>query len=248
MNKGIFIIDDDSVDREFFSIMFPLFGFRIHTADSPGQGLRLLRDSVPDLIIIDNHIANFNSLETVRTIKSSDEYAPVRAVPVMLLSHIDDAEVKIAGYEAGVEDFITKPYNFLEVLVRVKALMRSKDLTEQIIQRERRMTLIESLNNSLIYFSKNLRSPMLELIAKSEILTSTHDQSSHERIAEFCRKVRMNAESTIATLDGLEDEVHELLTQEKQLKSEEITPEVLEEKYRSHFSRYQEQYVKLHGA
>ena len=246
MEKFIFIVDDDSIDREFFSIMFPLFGFRVQTADSPQQGLRLLRDLTPDLILIDNHIKGFNSLEIVTKIKTADEYKNVHTTPIMMLSHVSDPQAKMAGYEVGVEDFIIKPYNFLEILARVRAVVRTKDLTEQIIQRERRMTLIESLNNSLIYFSKNLRSPMLELITKSEFLLNAHRNNHDEHIVEFLKKVKLNAESTIATLNGLEDEVRELLSEDEQIKSEQVTLEVLEQKYRSHFNRYQEQYIKLH--
>lgn len=243
VEKFIFIVDDDSVDREFFSIMFPLFGFRIQTADSPQQGLRLLRDTVPDLILVDNHIQKFNSLEIVHQIKTTDEYANVRSVPIMLLSRTGDPQAKMAGYEVGVEDFIVKPYNFLEILARVRAVLRTQDLTAQVIKRERRVTLIESLNNSLIYFSKKLRSPMLELITKSEFLMSAQRD---KHVVEFLEKVKLHAESTVAALDGLEDEVHELLGQDQQLKSEQVTLEVLEEKYRSHFKRYQDQYLKLH--
>lgn len=248
MDRFIFIVDDDSIDREFFSIMFPLFGFLVKTADSPQQGLRLLRTitPTPDLIFIDNHIAQFNSLELVSQIKTDIEYKHLHTVPIMLLSQSGDPEAKMAGYEVGVEGFIVKPYNFLEILARVRSVTRARDLTAQLFQRERRMTLIESLNNSLIYFSKNLRSPMLELIAKSALLVSTDGDKIGEQVMQFLEKVKFHAESTIATLDGLEDEVHELLNKDQQLKQEQVTPELLEEKYRAHFDHYQEQYIKLH--
>lgn len=246
MDRFIFIVDDDSIDREFFSIMFPLFGFAVQTADSPQQGLRLLRTRTPDLIFIDNHIEQFNSLEIVTQIKTGDEYRHLHTVPIMLLSRSGDPEAKMAGYEVGVEDFIVKPYNFLEILTRARSVIRARDLVTQLVHRERRVAIIESLNNSLIYFSKNLRSPMLELITKSALILNTNGTNLDNEVARFLEKVKLHAESTIATLDGLEDEVHELLGKDQQLKQEQVTPELLEEKYRSHFDRYQEQYAKLH--
>lgn len=246
MDRFIFIVDDDSVDREFFSIMFPLFGFDVKTADSPQQGLRLLRTLAPDLIFIDNHIEQFNSLEIVSQIKTDDIYKHLHTVPVMLLSHSGEPKAKVAGYKVGVEDFIVKPYNFLEIIARVNSVLRARDLTDQLVHRERRVTIIESLNNSLLYFSKNLRVPMLELISKSSSLLDGCDSTSDTQLIQFLETVKLHAESTIATLDGLEDEVHELLNKDQQLKAGQVTPEVLEEKYRSHFDHYQEQYAKLH--
>jgi len=182
----------------------------------------------------------------VRQIKENDEYSPIRVVPIILLSNSDDPESKLAGYEIGVEDFFVKPYNFLEILTRIKALMRAQDLTEQLLQREHRMTLIESLNDSLIYFSKNLRPPMLDLIAKSNLLLSTYSENNYSQIIEFCKQVKANAELTISTLDRLEGRVHELLSKDQQLKSSQLTPQALEEQYRSHFIRHQEQFLRLH--
>ena len=67
----------------------------------------------------------------------------------------------------GVEDYIIKPYNFLEILARVRAVLRTRELAQQLVRREHRITLIESLNSSLIYFSRRLRDPMRQLLEKS---------------------------------------------------------------------------------
>lgn len=245
MEKCIFIIDDDSVDREFFTIMFPMFGFRIQSAASPQQALRLLKEAHPDLIFIDNHIAHFNSLEIVQQIKKADEYRTINSVPIMMLSQDGTPESKVAGYEVGVEDYIIKPYKFVEVLARVKAVLRTQELTKQLVYREHRITLIESLNNSLIYFSRTLREPMTHVISRAADLLKSLTPATQSQTIDFVKEVGVQAESTIAALDALEEEVHALINKGEQIKLEEITPEMLEEKYKDHFNRYHRQYIDM---
>jgi len=66
-----------------------------------------------------------------------------------MLSALDDVKDKVAGFEAGVDDYITKPFNFTEVLARINAVLRNRALFEQIKVRETRLTLAEELNRHL---------------------------------------------------------------------------------------------------
>ena len=251
MEKSIFIIDDDSVDREFFKIMFSLYGFTVEVADSVEQGLRLLKERRPDLILIDNHLPQTAGLDIVRTLKNDKEFAGVADVPVMLLSENTNPDNKVAGYEIGVEDYIIKPYNFLEILVRVRAVFRSQALTSEIIARERRLALVESLNSSLIYFSRHLRGPMLNLQTQANMLLEQLDTDSAkhppagETVLEFVKLVRKNVKETITALDGLEDEVNDLSSKGAEIKGDELTPDMLEMKYRKHFTQHHARVIEM---
>ena len=245
MKQSIFIIDDDSVDREFFKIMFGLYGFRIDVADSPEQGLRLLKERKPDLIFIDSHLTQGDSLEIVKTIKYDTEYTDISSVPIMMLSEDRNPDTKLAGYEIGVEHYITKPYNFLEILARVRVVFRAQELKGQVVNRERRLALVESLNSSLVYFSRHLRTPMLDLHTKANIILQNPSSSSDKEVIDYITRVREEAEATIMALDNLEHEVNELSCKGEEMKSNELTPEWLEQKYREHFSQYHDEVVKM---
>ncbi len=239
----ILIIDDDPIDREFFRVMFPLFGFQIESVEAPAQGLRILKKEEYDLIFIDYHIPGKSAISFVQRIKDSTEYVHNRLTPIMMLTDNRDPENKIEGYEAGVEDYIIKPYNFLEILARVRAVLRTRELARQLVRREHRITLIESLNSSLIYFSRRMREPMQQLLDKAAGLNGTEQQNNV--LADLMQLVRYIAESNLAALDSLENEIHELLQKGTRLKDEEVTPELLEEHYRKHFHHHQQRYSEL---
>ena len=241
--QRILIIDDDPIDREFFRVMFPLFGFQVESVEAPAQGLRILKKNEYDLIFIDYHIPGKSALAFVKRIKDSTEYIRNRLTPIMMLTDNRDPESKVEGYEAGVEDYIIKPYNFLEILARVRAVLRTRELARQLVRREHRITLIESLNSSLIYFSRRMREPMQQLLDQVAKLNGVEQQNN--ALADLLQSVRYIAESNLAALDSLENEIHELLQKDTRLKDEEVTPELLEEHYRKHFHHHQQRYSEL---
>jgi len=66
-----------------------------------------------------------------------------------MFSALDDVRDKVAGFELGVDDYITKPFNFSEVLARIKAILRTRELFAQIAMRESRLHLAEELNSEV---------------------------------------------------------------------------------------------------
>jgi response regulator RpfG family c-di-GMP phosphodiesterase len=84
--------------------------------------------------------------EITKILKKDPNY---KNVSIIMLSALDDVKDKVAGFEAGVDDYITKPFNFTEVLARINAVLRNRALFDQIKVREARLTLAEELNRDL---------------------------------------------------------------------------------------------------
>jgi response regulator RpfG family c-di-GMP phosphodiesterase len=66
-----------------------------------------------------------------------------------MFSALDDVKDKVEGFELGVDDYITKPFNFSEVLARIRAVLRSRELYAQIVVRESRLSLAEELSSDM---------------------------------------------------------------------------------------------------
>jgi DNA-binding response OmpR family regulator len=73
----------------------------------------------------------------------------LKNISIIMLSALDDVKDKVAGFEAGVDDYITKPFNFTEVLARINAVLRNRALFDQVKMREARLVLAEELNKDL---------------------------------------------------------------------------------------------------
>ncbi|THB68505.1 MAG: response regulator, partial [Spirochaetaceae bacterium] len=191
-----------------------------------------VRANKPDLIILDNIMPRMSGWEVTRVLKLDPEWAEYRDIPIMMFSAMHDVQDKIEGFELGVEDYITKPFNFSEVFARIKAVLRQRDLARQLIHREQRLVLIQSLNNSLVYFTNHLRTPVSHLVDQAKSL----DADNSDEVKVFCGKVADESEKIIAALDALQKEIEELTHKDNEIKASEVTLEVLEKKYQEHVS------------
>jgi CheY-like chemotaxis protein len=141
--KKILFVDDESINLEFFDLMLSNLGFIVEKAEDGVEALEKVRSFLPDLIILDNIMPKLSGWEVTKTLKADPRY---RQIPIIMFSAMDDVKDKVEGFELGIDDYITKPYNFSVVLARIKAVLRNRELWGQIIARESRLTLAEELN------------------------------------------------------------------------------------------------------
>jgi DNA-binding response OmpR family regulator len=87
-----------------------------------------------------------SGFELTKNLKDNPQY---RDIPIIMFSALDDVKDKLTGFELGVDDYITPPFNFSEVLARIKAALRNRELITQIIMRESRLDLAETLSHDM---------------------------------------------------------------------------------------------------
>src|SRR5205085_5041258 len=90
--------------------------------------LEAVSQAPPDLILRDVMMPNLDGLEVCRRLKGDRQY---RHIPVILLTALNLPQDRVAGIEAGADDFISKPFNRHELMARVKSLLRVKRLEER---------------------------------------------------------------------------------------------------------------------
>lgn len=227
----ILIVDDEQINLDFFEVMLTKLGFEVERAMDGEEALEKVRIVQPDLIVLDNIMPKMTGWEVTKVLKGNPEYEDVSSIPIVMFSAMDDVKDKIEGFELGIEDYITKPFNFSEVLARIKAVLRNHELSQQLAQRERRIALQESLNKSLVYFTQHLKEPVLAVRDAARAL----DPTDRKAVEAFVTSVLEENESTLATLEGLEEEIVELKQKGDEIREREITLEDLDEKYQKHF-------------
>lgn len=232
----ILIVDDEQINLDFFEVMLTKLGFEIEKASDGEEALEMVRETNPDLIVLDNIMPKLSGWEVTKILKQDEEYSEYRDVPIIMFSAMDDVQDKIEGFELGIEDYITKPFNFSEVLARIKAVLRDRELGQQVIKRERRLALLESLNRSLVSFTTNLQGPIAQIIKGAKTL----DVNDADAVRAFVLMVQSEAESTRASLEGLEDEISELQQKGDALREDEVTLDDLDEKYQQNFRNLRE--------
>lgn len=192
--KRILIVDDEQINLDFFDVMLSKLGFAVFKAENGQEALESVRKVKPDLIILDNVMPKLTGWEVTKILKSSEEYAEFADIPIIMFSALDDVKDKVEGLELGADDYITKPFNFAEVLARIRAVLRAHDLIKQIENRERRLSLGERAVHEISAIAVELRAML------GEANSSCEDRDAVSRLADDGLKRLDELDRTIETL------------------------------------------------
>ncbi|MFA6505380.1 MAG: response regulator [Treponemataceae bacterium] len=224
--KKILIVDDEQINLEFFDVMLSKLGFIVEKAENGIDALEKTKKFVPDLIILDNIMPKMSGWEVTKTLKSTEEYREYRDIPIIMFSAMDDVKDKVEGFELGIDDYITKPYNFSEVLARIRAVTRNRELFAQIAARETRLNLVEELNAEFSRVGFLVTEEMDALITAARVPI---DAPGAKKLAET---VVLKAESVKKQLHELERRFQSTATERERLKKKEIELKTLEKQFR----------------
>lgn len=118
MSKTIIVIDDDAEICELVSLFLNLEGYEVLTASEGMQGLALLRNNSVDLIILDIGLPDISGQQLCRIIRAES------TTPIIMLSARDSVADKVLSLDYGADDYITKPFENIELLARIHAVER----------------------------------------------------------------------------------------------------------------------------
>ncbi len=130
----ILVVDDDFINRELLKAYLTEANYEVITAADGASALELALDSPPDLALVDVQMPGMDGIELCSALKSTPE---TRFVPVVIVTALDSEEEKIRAIGVGADDFVTKPFNALILLTRVRSLLRIKRLHDEVDARNR---------------------------------------------------------------------------------------------------------------
>jgi DNA-binding response OmpR family regulator len=219
--KKILIADDETVNLDFFEVMLSKLGFVVEKCESGLEVIEKVKKFLPDLIILDNIMPGMTGREITKALKNDPNF---KNISIIMLSALDDVKDKVAGFEAGVDDYITKPFNFTEVLARINAVLRNRALFDQIKVRETRLALAEELNKDLKENLSAFVENIDELDKAISIILENNKDTNTELIKPVSDKI-LSVRKHIAALDA---RIEKTINEWDNLKKDEIGLSVLE--------------------
>src|SRR3954453_5101509 len=119
----ILVIEDEPDIRQVLDYNLRLAGHEVSAASRGLDGLRLVREESPELVILDLMLPDIPGTEVCRTIKDNPQ---TRSLPVVMLTARSEEIDRVVGFELGADDYITKPFSVRELVLRVRAVLRRK--------------------------------------------------------------------------------------------------------------------------
>ncbi len=118
MAETLLIIDDDEKLNRLLKKYMADFGFTVHAAIHPNDGLKKIRRYSPDLIILDVMLPDMNGFEVCKKIRQFS------SVPIVMLTARGDLMDKVVGLELGADDYLPKPFEPRELVARIQSVLR----------------------------------------------------------------------------------------------------------------------------
>lgn len=118
---SVLVVEDEEAVRELLVATLEGAGYEALEAGDANQAQRLIGDETPSLVLLDWMLPGMNGLEFTRWLKRDEG---LRSVPIIMLTARGEENAKVQGLEAGVDDYVTKPFSTRELLARIKAVLR----------------------------------------------------------------------------------------------------------------------------
>jgi two-component system phosphate regulon response regulator PhoB len=123
MPLNVLIVEDETAIQELIAVNLESAGHRVLRADNAEQALTIMRQTLPDLVLLDWMLPGQSGLAIARHLRQNER---TRGIPIIMLTAKSAEQDKIMGLESGADDYITKPFSPRELLARIKAVMRRR--------------------------------------------------------------------------------------------------------------------------
>jgi len=133
MPLKVLIVEDEAAIQELLAVNLESAGHQALRASNSEQALTIIRQTLPDLVLLDWMLPGQSGLAIARHLRASER---TRTIPIIMLTAKSAEQDKITGLEAGADDYLTKPFSPRELLARIKAVMRrrSPQLTDDVVE------------------------------------------------------------------------------------------------------------------
>ncbi len=127
------VVDDEELNRKLLRGLLMSCGYHVEEAANGEEALRKVHEIHPDVVLLDIMMPRVDGLTVCRKLKQDPQ---TQLIPVVLLTALAGVDDRVAGIEAGADDFLSKPFHQPELLARVRSLIRVKQLTDQLERTE----------------------------------------------------------------------------------------------------------------
>lgn len=130
----ILVVDDTEPNLRLLRALLTGAGYEVVTANCGADGIAAAARDTPDLVLLDIMMPDLTGFEVCQRLRAT---AGTRQTPIVFLTALHEMEDHMRAVDVGGDDVLTKPINKLELLLRVKSLLRVRELTDQVAEQSR---------------------------------------------------------------------------------------------------------------
>lgn len=144
----VMVVDDNPLNLRLMEAMLANEKYNVIVYDSGKSCMEAIRKEAPDVILLDAMMPNMDGFQVVRTLKADVE---TRMIPVIMVTALSDTKDKVEAIDAGADDFLSKPVTKVELLARIRSLIKIKMFNDQLVESEKRFRELVQDANVIIF-------------------------------------------------------------------------------------------------
>ena len=201
----LLVVDDLPLNIEFLEEELRLLGHEVTSASDGLEALERVAESKPDLILLDVSMPKMDGLEVLKHLREDPKYADL---PIILLTAHKDYEERIEGFDAGADDYITKPFRLGDVVARINAMLRIQDLQRQVLDREKLLSQIEGMGQTLVTLAHYINNATQAISGMAQLCqTDPNDLPQHQQLANIAFTQATKISAVIESIQTMVDRV-----------------------------------------
>lgn len=179
----ILIVDDEELNLKFLETFLSRKGFVTETAGSGEEAFEALEVEMPDILLLDAMMPDIDGFEVCQRLRMEEK---TKSLPIIMVTALSNIKDEVRAFESGADDYVTKPVNDLELLARIRSLLRIKRLHDELRKKQAELEIknkglaeLEQLKESLTQMIvHDLKNPLTGIMSCAELLTMTQEDLS----------------------------------------------------------------------
>ncbi len=201
MKSKILIVDDNSKNIQVLANVLTSAGYIIEYATNGKDAIEILNETDFDLILLDIIMPGMDGFTTCKKIKNKPK---TNEIPIVFITSKTDTKSIVKSFVYGAQDYLTKPFNHYELLVRVKNHLDLKHSKEKIRSSEISLREVNATKDKFFsIIAHDLKSPFNSMLGFSEILIKRFDEFDRKKIKKFLGLIRNDIRNTYKLVENL---------------------------------------------
>jgi signal transduction histidine kinase len=205
----ILVVDDEELNVKFLNTFLTRKGYTVAVADTGVKALTRIQESLPDVVLLDAMMPEMDGFEVCRRLRADSR---TRMLPVIMVTALHSVEDEVRALDAGADDFLSKPINNLELIARLRSLLRIKDLhdllhvsKEEVDAKNRELIELQGLRDTLTQMIvHDLKNPLTGIMGCTELLQMTPENLTEKQIS-IIKKMEESAATILKMITEMLD-------------------------------------------
>lgn len=199
----VLVVEDKKDNIDLISYFLKPQNYAIEIAMTGEQAIELIANAPPDIVLLDIMLPGMSGLEVCERIKKNPQ---TRFIPVIMITALRELKDKIASLEAGADDFISKPFENVELLTRVKSLLRIKKYQDELERKNEELKKMDLFKDELTHLIvHDMKNPIFVIQGNLQMMGMGLSKNESSELTKYIARIERSTQNLLKMVLNLID-------------------------------------------